>query len=199
MIGQALHRAMQDRQGVTAVEFALVAPVLLMMVFGIFDIGHNMYTASMLQGAVHQAARKATIEGADARTDEVDALVTQAVHSVSPFATLEFDRMTYASFTDAARPEDFTDVDADGSCNNGEPFEDANTNGVWDTDRGVAGQGGARDSVLYTVTITYRRLFPIAQLIPGQTDDFTMQAKTVLRNQPFGMQEMPMPTTGNCA
>jgi Flp pilus assembly protein TadG len=197
MIRTVLHHIRRDQRGVTAVEFALVVPVLLMMVFGIFDIGHNMYTASMLQGAIQQAARKATIEGSDEAA--LDAVVTQAVHSVSPYATLEFDRTAYTSFSDVSRPEDFTDLDSDGVCNNGEAFEDANANGTWDTDRGVAGQGGARDAVLYSVTITYRRLFPVAQFIPGQTADLTLKAQTVLRNQPFGMQDTSAPLLGNCA
>lgn len=199
MIRPLLQQIRQNSAGVTAVEFALVTPVLLMMTFGIFDLGHNMYTHSMLQGAVQQAARKATIEGAGAYSDELDALVTQAVHSVSPYATLTFDRRAYANFSEVSQPEDYTDLDGDSTCNNGEPYEDANGSGTWDADRGVEGQGGARDAVLYTVTISYRRLFPVAQFIPGQTEDFTMQAKAVLRNQPYGLQGEGAPATGNCA
>jgi hypothetical protein len=97
-----------------------------------------------------------------------------------------------------SQPEDYNDVDGDGSCNNGEPFEDLNNNGNWDADRGTAGQGGARDAVLYNVTISYPRLFPVARLIPGQSDTFTMTATTVLRNQPYGLQNETTPTTGNC-
>ncbi len=198
MIRSALHRISPDRRGAAAVEFALVTPVLLMMVFGIFDIGHNMYTNSMLQGAIQQAARKATIEGSDEAAQ--DELVTRAVHSISPYATLEFARTAYTNFSDVSRPEDFTDMDSDGTCNNGEAFEDTNANGTWDPDRGIVGQGSARDAVLYTVTINYRRLFPVAQFIPGQTDDFTLKAQTVLRNQPFSMQSADAaPVMGNCS
>ena len=197
MIRAALLRVRSDQRGATAVEFALVAPVLLMMVFGIFDIGHNMYTTSMLQGSIQQAARRATIEGADEAT--ADALVTQAVHSISPYAELEFSRTAYTNFSDVSRPEDFTDMDSDGTCNNGEAFEDTNGNGTWDTDRGVDGQGSARDAVLYRVTTTYRRLFPVAQFIPGQTEDITLETQTVLRNQPFSMQAVnAAPVLGNC-
>lgn len=197
MIRVAPHRISPDQRGAAAVEFALVAPVLLMLVFGIFDVGHNMYTSSMLQGSIQQAARRATIQGSDDAT--LDALVTQAVHSVSPYATLEFSRTAYTNFSDISRPEDFTDIDSDGTCNNGEAYEDTNGNGTWDVDRGVEGQGSARDAVLYRVTTTYRRLFPVAQFIPGQTDDFTLETQTVLRNQPFSLQAMDAaPVLGNC-
>jgi Flp pilus assembly protein TadG len=198
MIRMRLARLAKDTDGVTALEFALIAPVLLMMVLGIFDLGHNMYTTSMLQGAIQQAARNSTIEGAASNPAALDAIVTTAVRAVSPNSTLQFSRAAYTNFTDMTQPEDFVDSDNDDLCNNGEPFEDANVNGTWDTDQGIAGQGGARDAVMYTVVVSYPRLFPIARLIPGQTDTFTMRSQTVLRNQPYGLQGSQSPATGNC-
>lgn len=186
-----------DRAGVTTVEFALVAPVLLVTVMGLFDLGYTMYTNSMLQGAIYKAARDSTIEGAAAKSSDIDKSVEEAVRGVVYHAELEFDRKSYASFADVSRPEDYSDIDKDGSCNNGEPFEDANGNGTWDQDRGSAGQGGARDAVLYTVTVTYDRPFPIASLI-GQDNTFTLKSQTVLRNQPYGLQNTAEPATGNC-
>ncbi|MDL2353328.1 MAG: TadE/TadG family type IV pilus assembly protein [Pseudomonadota bacterium] len=188
-----------DERGVTIIEFALIAPVLLLMLMGLLDLAFNMYTTEMLQGAIQNAARNSSIEGASGKDAQLDAIVTTAVRAVAPSATLAFDRRAYSSFTEAGRPEDYTDVDKDGTCNHGEPFEDANGNGAWDLDRGKAGFGGARDAVLYTVTVNYHRPFPVAAFIPGQTNDFTMNAATVLRNQPYGQQSVnPAPVTGNC-
>ncbi len=198
MIRAYLVRLKADTAGVSAVEFALIAPVLLMMVMGIFDLGHNMYTTSMLQGAIQQSARNSTIEGAASNPAALDAIVTTAVRAISPNSTLQFGRSAYTNFSDVGQAEDFTDSDNDEICNNGEPFEDANGNGQWDTDQGIAGQGGARDAVLYTVIVSYPRMFPIARLIPGQTDTFTMQSQTVLRNQPYGLQKGDSIATGNC-
>ena len=63
-----------------------------------------------------------------------------------------------------------------------------------------AGLGGARDAVLYSVTVNSKRAYPIASFIPGQTDDLTLVANTVLRNQPYGQQDSPpVPPKGNCA
>ena len=189
----------RDERGVTIVEFALIAPVLMLMLMGLLDLAYNMYTTEMLQGAIQKAARDSTIEGSSGKEAQLDAIVTKAVQAVAPGAALNFDRRSYSSFTDAGRPEDYTDVDNDGTCNNGEPFEDANGNGTWDLDRGQAGFGGARDAVLYTVTVKYQRPFPVAGFIPGQSKDFTLSAATVLRNQPYGQQSAnAAPTTGNC-
>ena len=189
----------RDTRGVAIVEFALIAPVLMLMLMGLLDLAYNMYTTEMLQGAIQSAARNTTIEGSSGKEAQLDAIVTTAVRAVAPTATLTFNRRAYSSFTNAGRPEDFTDVDNDGTCNHGEPFEDANANGTWDLDRGQVGFGGARDAVLYTVTVNYQRPVPVAGFIPGQTKDFTLTATSVLRNQPFGEQTATAaPKTGNC-
>lgn len=185
-----------DQRGATVVEFALVLPVLLLALFGLFDLSYNMYTASMLHGAIQKAARDASIEGA--APTELDARVADAVHAIAPGAQIDFARKSYANFSDVTRPEDFTDTNGDGTCGSGEPFEDVNANGVWDNDRGVTGQGGARDAVLYTVEVNYPRMFPIAGFA-GIPDSYTATARTVLRNQPWGLQNIAPPTVRNCA
>ena len=190
---------LRSRDGVSAVEFALISPALFLTLFGLFDLSYNMYTAEMLQGAIQKAARDSTIEGAAGSASALDGTVSRAVHAIAPNATLTFARSYYANFTDSARPEDYTDVDGNGTCDNGEPYEDANGNGAWDALGGKAGFGGARDAVLYSVTVNYKRAFPIASFIPGQSDDFTLVANTVLRNQPYGQQDTPpAPTIGKC-
>lgn len=197
MIGRAiLFHFGRDTRGVAAVEFALVAPALLLTIMGIFDLGYNIYANTMVQGAIQQAARDSTIEGADARLSQIDTTVADAVRGVVPNATIAFSRRAYANFTDVARAEDFTDSDGNDSCDNGEPFEDANRNGTWDTDRGSTGQGGARDAVLYSVTVTYPRGFPMARMI-GLPETVTTDAITVLRNQPYNLQDN-RPAVGQC-
>lgn len=200
MIRRLFNQLRGDQNGVSIVEFALIAPVLLTMLMGLLDLAYNMYTAQMLQGAVQGAARKSTIEAAESNTAAIDGSVSTAVRAIAPSATLNFSRKAYNNFGNVNRPEDFDDVNADGICNNGEPFEDANANGNWDMDPGQTGFGGARDAVLYTVDITYPRAFPIFAFIPGQTSTFSMTATVVLRNQPYGMQSTTAttPITGNC-
>ncbi|MEZ5695963.1 MAG: TadE/TadG family type IV pilus assembly protein [Sphingomonadaceae bacterium] len=183
-----LRQIAKDEEGATLIEFALLAPTLLIMILGLFEMGYNYYMQSLLQGSIQQAARDSTIEGAIARQSTIDARVTEAVHDIVPNATVTFDRKAYTSFSDVGQPEDFTDTDSNGTCNDGEPFEDANGNGMWDTDRGVVGMGGARDAVLYRVTVSYPRAFGVTKLI-GLSDNFETSVATVLRNQPYDEQE----------
>lgn len=191
--------AIRDTSGVTIIEFALLAPVLMVMLFGLLDLAHSMYTAQMLQGAIQKASRDSTIEGASTNASTLDGRVSQAVLAIAPGSTVSFNRKSYSNFTSASRPENYDDLNNNGTCDNGEAFEDANKNGSWDQDIGTAGFGGARDAVLYTVTVAYKRLFPIAAFIPGQTKTITMTSSNILRNQPYGLPgSLGAPATGNC-
>ena len=58
----------RDRRGVTVVEFALVAPVMLLMIMGLGELAYEGYVESVLTGAVQKAGRDSTIQGAAART-----------------------------------------------------------------------------------------------------------------------------------
>lgn len=184
----------RDQSGAAVVEFALVAPVFLLALMGVFDISYNMYTSSLLEGSIQKAARDSSLEGAAAT---LDADVAETVRLIVPDATLQFSRSAYADYADVNRAEDYTDINGDGRCNDGEPFEDVNANRAWDADRGIAGFGSARDAVLYVVTVTYDRPFPVSGFVPGMSKRVTTTARTVLRNQPFGQQTV-VATVGNC-
>jgi Flp pilus assembly protein TadG len=173
-----------DSRGVAAIEFALLSPVLLLALMGAFDTGYDMYTASLLEGAIQKAARDTTLEKASLKTAAIDDTVTKTVRNLAPAATLTFSRAAYHSFSAIGKPEDFTDTNGNGRCDRNEPYEDVNDNSRWDTDRGDDDIGGARDAVLYTVTVTYPRPFAVASLL-GWPSTYTMTAKTVLANQPW--------------
>lgn len=187
----------RDQGGATAVEFALIAPVLAMALIGLFDMGYAVYANTMLQGALQRAARDSTVEGAANRVAEINKAVIDEVRPVVPEANFTFTRKSYANFSDVGVGEDYTDANDNYVCDDGEAFEDANGNGVWDRDRGTEGAGGARDAVLYTVTMRYPRMFPMASLI-GLPQVVTNSASTVLRNQPYDLQRSNA-KLGNCA
>lgn len=173
-----------DERGVSAVEFGLLTPVLMLALMGVFDTAYDMYTSSLLEGAIQEAARDSTLEKASLNVATIDARVTQVVQDIAPEATLTFDRKSYHSFSAAGKPEDYTDTNKNAKCDAGEPYEDINDNGRWDTDQGQSGTGGARDVVLYTVNVTYPRPFALASFM-GWPSTYTMSAETVLANQPW--------------
>ena len=52
------------RRGVSAVEFAIVAPVLFLFVAGIFEFGRAMMVESLLANAAQRGARVGVLNGA---------------------------------------------------------------------------------------------------------------------------------------
>ncbi|WP_158586736.1 TadE/TadG family type IV pilus assembly protein [Aurantiacibacter zhengii] len=195
-MGGVLRFLARDERGVTVTEFGLIAPVLVMTLMGLFDMSYNFYADTMVEGAVQNAARDSTIERFTNNPAALDAEVTRAVQGVVPSAVVTFERAAYTNYSDVGMAEEYNDTNNDGTCNNNEVFEDINGNGVWDADRSLDATSGARDAVVYTVTATYERMFPIARLI-NLDENVTVRARTILRNQPFNLQEINT-GTGNC-
>ncbi|WP_296716478.1 TadE/TadG family type IV pilus assembly protein [Erythrobacter sp.] len=192
-----LHRLSGDRQGATLTEFGFVAPVLCLLIMGIFDMAHTQYTTSLINGAMQKAGRDLTLETAGSRQADIDAAVKAEVLLVTPTtATVTFEKLSHFDFTDIGEAEEFADDNADGICNAGEIFVDSNGNSQWDANRGRQGIGGARDAVLYTAVVSYPRLFPMFGLA-GMSETVTLRASTVLRNQPYDEQDQSA-QTGNC-
>lgn len=70
------------RRGAAAVEFALVVPFFLMLLFGIVEFGRAMMVQQMMVNATREGARVAVLPGsttADVRSAVVDALAVTGV------------------------------------------------------------------------------------------------------------------------
>ena len=69
-------------RGEAAVEFSLVAPMIILMLFGIFEFGRALWTQSMLDFAVEQASRCASINSTSCGS--AGAIETYASGQTSP-------------------------------------------------------------------------------------------------------------------
>ncbi len=69
------HRRQPRRRGVAAVEFALTAPLLFLLVFGMIEVGRGLMVQQLLSNAARDGARTATLEGAT--VEGVEAAVTE--------------------------------------------------------------------------------------------------------------------------
>lgn len=184
----ALRRLAASNDGATLVEFAFVAPVFLLLLMGTFDVGHMVYIRATLQGALQDAARDAGLESGAGNIGAIDTYVSDQVKSVVPSGELSFQRRNYKEFGDVGQPEDFTDKNGNDAYDSNECFFDENGNGSWDADKGKDGLGGAKDVALYTVTVSYDRLFPFWRMV-GAEQEASITGSTTLRNQPFGSQD----------
>lgn len=85
---RALLRLLGDRRGVSATEFALVAPAMLFIALSLVDLGRmGLVMASLTRGA-QQAARYAALHGAEsdspATAEGVAAVARQSIYGVAP-------------------------------------------------------------------------------------------------------------------
>lgn len=190
-----LHRLKHDDRGATIVEFALLAPTMLVMMFGLFELGHTMYVQSIVNGAIQEAGRDSTVE--KAKTGQIEANVRKTIRNIAPGAKIEFQRQAYIEYSTIERLELFVDANGDGVCNDGELYEDLNGNGAHDKVTGKSGQGGANDIVVFRVKATYDRLFPMPSL-SGWSKQTEVIGTTLLRNQPYREKEKRNRKIKNC-
>jgi len=183
---RGLGALIRDQTGGPAAEFAIVLPVALTMVLGFGDLLYQGYMQSVLTGEVQKAGRDSTIQGNATQSTQIDQKVIDAVKAIAPRATFASTRENYDNYSEVG-PEPFTDTNHNGIRDAGECYSDVNGNAQWDADPGMAGQGGANDVTVYTMTVTYPRLFPFAWLI-GWSASQTIKATTILKNQPYATQ-----------
>ena len=198
---KALLQALRsDRAGATIVEFALVAPALLIVLLGGLDFSYRAYVHSLLQGSLNDAARRASVESPDMGGDKsvkiedrVKEIVKGSTDRVAPSGTLVVTQKNYFDFSGIGNPEKIVkDVGGDGSYDedDGDCFEDLNDNGTFDIDAGRTGRGAANDVVFYNATLTMDALLPIRSFIGGE-DKYVLRATTAVRNQPWQEQAKP--------
>jgi len=60
-IASSFRKLRGSRRGATAVEFALVAPIFLIMVIGVFELGRAMWIRASMQYAVEETTRFAIV------------------------------------------------------------------------------------------------------------------------------------------
>jgi len=70
------HHVVQGQRGSTAIEFALILPVIATLLFGMIDFGRLLYTKEVLNNAVREAARTGIVAGVN---DVSDAVIAAAV------------------------------------------------------------------------------------------------------------------------
>lgn len=188
-------RLWRDRRGATAVEYAFVLPILMLLLMGMGYYGQMFYGRALLNGAVRQASRDSTLENANTTT--LDQNVANVLAPALPGVTVSSTRKSYYDFTDIGRAEKWTDSNANGRCDNGEPYTDENGDGSWNSDIGSSGNGAAGDIIVYTATATYTPMFSVP-FMKSMWGKVTLNATAVRRNQPWAAQVAYGSATRTC-
>lgn len=194
------HALWSDQKGATIVEFAMVAPALVLILLAGFDFGHRSYATSVLQGALADSARAVSVQdpiisgpGVSLEERVEKAMQRQISSLATPGYTLDVEQSNFYDFSGIGNPEKLVvDNDSDGTYDedDGDCFSDLNENGDFDLDTGRDGRGGANDVVFYEATLTMNALVPLANWLGGEST-YTLRAETAIRNQPWGSQSTP--------
>ena len=189
-----------DAKGVTAIEFALLAPVLILLICGTVDLGYIYMAQTSLTGAVAAAARQsgATQESSQAEreaTMQVAITRTMSAYLLTPEQHPTIVSTAYRNFSET-RPEDYTDINRNGQYDGpsgmfaGEPYTDRNDNGKWDPalpiENSLVGDEG--EVVAYTAIYPVKHLFGFLSFITSGEQGVTLRASSVVRNEPVKTQ-----------
>ncbi|MGB7406802.1 MAG: TadE/TadG family type IV pilus assembly protein [Pacificimonas sp.] len=189
MIGKSIpHIFRRDERGSTIVEFAILAPILMMMIGGSVELGHLAMMRSTLEGATAAAARQAmtgacpSSRKADMAAYIVDRMDTYSSPDAAPTIIV---KNFGGSVGDVGPPEPYDDDDGNGQYDVGEPYEDLNGNGSWNSGDHLANDlGGPGDVVQYEARFRGNTLFPFLKWTTG-ADTITVSASTIVRNEPI--------------
>jgi Flp pilus assembly protein TadG len=178
-------------EGGSAVEFALLAPVLFLITFGIIDLGIMLFTWVMMEGGLREAARYAITGAAPTETasrlEEVIKIVEDKTVGMIDLTKARIEARAYPTFDDVGKAENFVDAgDMNGHYDAGESFTDCNGNGNWDGDRGTKNNAGeSADVVLYTFEYDYPVMTPMLSDLIGTNGKFPLRASVLIRNEPW--------------
>lgn len=188
LIRRRIRALIGERSGATALEFAILAPVLFVAVVGVIELAIVLLIQVLLEGSVREASRFGitgyTPEGVS-RDTQIRNVVNQFTIGLLNPSAITIDTKVYPSFDQIGRPEPFTDTNSNGQYDGGEPYTDINGNGSWDADMGVAGTGGAGDVVLYTVSYDWHMITGLMRPLMGTNGVVHLQAAIAVRNEPW--------------
>ena len=85
-------RSTTDQRGQTLVEFALIIPIVLLLMLGLFDLGRIVFTNNSLSDGARQGARSGAIDPRDA---SYCSLVDEAIRSAIRGQSLDIYTVTY--------------------------------------------------------------------------------------------------------
>jgi hypothetical protein len=206
----ACRRVFRCDGGVSAVEFAIAAPLVFLLLAALFEIGFILTANLFLEAGAHSAGRfgiTGAILSGQTREDRIREIVTEYVcpkslpsadsslcfwttesipaadlHDGSP---LQITTLAYTDPRNVGVPEPFSDLAPEnGTYDAGEAFTDINGNGVWDPDMGVASAGGSSDVVVYRVAMPQRLVTPLIRTVFGNSL-YWHRTQVVVRNEPF--------------
>ncbi len=182
-------RRLRDRDdGSPAMEFAFVAPIMVLMVIGTIELGLIMFVTILMESGLRDAARYGITGnefGGLNRMERIVKIISDRTMGLVDISQADLQVLIYPAFDQIGNGEDFVDGNGNGTYDAGETFTDANGNGLWDADIGQAGPGASGQVVLYRINYDWALMTPFAGQVIGNNGKFTLGASIAVRNEPW--------------
>jgi Flp pilus assembly pilin Flp len=186
--GRTYRGFMRNREGSTVIEFAIIAPLLFLLLVGTVETGLVLFANSVLEGATSVGSRIGksgfTVAG-QTREQYIRSKVVQLSGGIIRPNLLTVTTLSYKSFDNIGKPEPCLTASP---CNGvpGVNFVDVNGNGTWDQDMGKSNAGGSGDVVLYRASYPWSLFTPLMKRIMGDSNGkITITAVAITRNEAF--------------
>lgn len=178
----------RDRDGVTAIEFAVLAPTFMLILMGVIEFAMIMMMYNIMEGATAISSRLGstgyTADGLTRQQTIINVITDRAGSLVDP-TKLTVTSKFYKQFDQIGDPEPFIDSNHNGGRDAGETYTDVNGNGQWDSDMGASGYGSAGDIVVYSVTYPWPIVTPIISELISTDGNFNITTHAVVKNEPY--------------
>lgn len=188
---KSLKSLTHQQKGAVAVEYAILAPALAVLIFGSIEVGRMLMVYSALEGAVTEATRISITGSVPDGFATSDAYIIDFVqNSLQNVGVTQNDvsisMNVYESFANIGEEEPYTDENGNDAYDVGECFTDVNNNGAWDQDMGASGTGGEENIMVMKIDVNLQYLMHGFIEAFSQSDHITLSTTTAVRNEPYG-------------
>ena len=177
-----------NSKGVTTIEFAFIAPVVILMIMGIIEFSFIMFTTAVIESATSNTSRLGKTGYTAAGSTREEQIIANIKAKTAGFLDpnqIQVTTKVYDAFDDVGDPEPYVDTNNNSQYDSGESFSDINGNLQWDSDMGATGYGDANDVVIYTVSYPWHINTPLISNIIGPT--YNIISRSAVKNEPYNV------------
>ncbi len=173
------------QKGSTIIEFAIVAPVLFLILFGVFEFAFIVFATIVIESATDIATRTSRIGNLDDIND-FKAHIRDVIEEKS-FGLINYDRVVITTDT-SADYENLNKLPEPETCIKSEGREcvqwiDTNGNGIYDDGASLA-LGGGGERIEFRVLYPWTIQFPFMGDFIGDNGEYIITASSIVQNEP---------------